>query len=83
VIKQLSTNAVPNIVLFDGDQRRYFSLDALAALVWKLVQQPITLREMIDAVVDRFGLEPEAAEQDLLDVLAEMETQGLIETANS
>ena len=80
-LKQPTMNTPQNVILFDGDQQRYFNLDALAALVWQLVQQPITLREMVDAVVNSFGLEPEAAEQTLLDVLAEMETQGLIETA--
>ena len=78
---QHSSSANNKVILFDGDQQRYFDLDALAALVWKLVQQPITMREMVEAVIERFGLDAEVAEQNLLDVLAEMETQGLIETA--
>ncbi len=70
-----------NIVLFDDEQQRYFNLDALATLVWKLLQQPTTLREMVDVVVDHFELEPAIAEQNLQDVLAELAAQGLIETA--
>ena len=79
--KQHSTIANNKVILFDGDHQRYFDLDTLAALVWKLGQQPVTLHEMVEVVVERFGLDPEAAEKNLLDVLNEMQTQGLIETA--
>jgi hypothetical protein len=72
-----------NIILFDARQRRYYDLDALAALVWNLVQSPITLAEIRDAVLEQFDLEPERAEQDILQVLDEMETNGLIERAAS
>ena len=69
------------VILFDTDRRRYYNLDALAALVWRLVKSPMSLTEIRDAVVDAFGLEPETAERDLIHLLEEMETAGLIEAA--
>jgi hypothetical protein len=71
-----------NLVLFDVNERRYYTLDALAGLVWNLVQHPMTLREIRDAIVDRFDVEPETVERDVLNVLREMESNGLIEAAN-
>ena len=69
-----------NFILFDTATRRYYSLDAMAAMVWKLVQRPRSILEMRDALVDHFGLEPDAAERDLRNLLDEMQSSGLIET---
>lgn len=69
------------VVLFDTSKRQYYNLDELAAAVWNLVNSPVTLQELRDAIVERFGMEPEAAERELLSVLAQMETEGLIEKA--
>jgi hypothetical protein len=70
-------------ILFDATERRYYTLDSLAAMVWSLMQHPVTLREIRDALVERFGAEPEMVERDVLNVLREMESNGLIEAANS
>ena len=70
------------VILFDTDRRHYYNLDALDALVWRLVQRPMSLVEIRDAVVETFDLEPETAEHDLIHLLEEMETAGLIEAAS-
>ncbi len=69
-------------ILFDATERRYYTLDSLAAMVWSLMRHPMTLREIRDAVIERFDAEAETVERDVLNVLREMETNGLIETAN-
>ena len=51
-------------------------------MVWNLVQHPMTIREIRDAIVERFDLEPEAAERDVRNLLDEMQSNGLIEPAN-
>ena len=79
-------NINPNedhFILFDTSTKRYYSLDSLAAVVWNLVQRPMSLREIRDAIVERFGMEPEVAEHDLQKLLEEMQSNGLIETATS
>lgn len=81
-LTQFSPEIPNHLILFDAAERRYYTLDTLAGLVWNLVQHPMTLREIRDAVLEKFDVEPEAAERDVLNVLREMETNGLIETAN-
>ena len=78
---QLPVHIEPGAILFDMNNRRYYDLDALAALVWWLVQRPISFAEIRDAVVEAFGLEPEAAEHELIRLLEDMESNGLIEAA--
>ena len=75
-----STEPQHNLVVFDLNERRYYTLDALAGLVWNLVQHPMTLREIRDAVLDCFDVEPDTVERDVMNVLREMESNGLIET---
>ncbi len=70
-----------DFVLFDGTRQRYYNVDALAALVWNLIQRPMTLVEIRDAVLERFEMEPDTAEQYIVGLLDEMETKGLIEKA--
>lgn len=77
----INTNHSDSFILFDPATQRYYSLDALATMVWKLVQHPMSIREMRDAIAERFEMEPETAERDLRSLLDEMQTRGLIETA--
>ncbi|MBZ0295163.1 MAG: PqqD family protein [Anaerolineae bacterium] len=70
-------------VLFDGNNHRYYNADALAALVWNLIQQPRTLGEIRDAIVEHFGLDAEVAENDALHLLRQLEDEGLIEADSS
>jgi len=73
------TTSPQRTILFDTDKRQYYRLDEMAATVWKLVNRPVTLRELQDALVEHFGLEPEIAERELVSVLEQMQTEGLIE----
>ncbi|MAS36176.1 MAG: PqqD family protein [Anaerolineaceae bacterium] len=79
-VTHFPTDTQTNLILFDKDQRRYFTLDTLAAVVWNLVQYPMTLREIREAVLECFDMEPEVVENDLINLLHEMERNGLIET---
>jgi DNA-directed RNA polymerase delta subunit len=72
----------PGFVLFDASQQRYYSLDAMAAVVWNLVKSPVTFREILEAVAAHFDLEPAAIERHVREILTRLESDGLIETAS-
>lgn len=65
--------------IFNAKNRRYYDLDAVAAFVWQFIQQPRTLTEIRDAIVDVFGFEPDYSERDVKLLLQQMEDEGLIE----
>jgi hypothetical protein len=67
------------ITIFNSHNRRYYTLDAVAALVWKLIQQPKSLNEICEAIMEVFEVETEFCERDLLALLQQMEDEGLIE----
>ncbi len=67
------------VTIFNPVSRRYYTLDAVATLVWRLIQQPMSLSEICDAIMDVFDVEEDYCEHDVLRLLEEMEAEGLIE----
>ena len=61
----------------------YYGMNPVAARVWKLLQQPRSVGELCDALVDEFDVEPERCAQDLLSLLNKMRDEGLIDIRNA
>ena len=57
----------------------YFGLNTVGASIWKLVQEPRTVKEIRDAILEEFDVEPDLCEHDVLELLQELSTHGLIE----
>jgi Coenzyme PQQ synthesis protein D (PqqD) len=57
----------------------YFSLDNVGALVWQLVQEPTSVTELRAAILERYEVEPEVCERDLLALLRELADRNLVE----
>ena len=56
----------------------YYSLNDVGARVWELVQEPLTVRELIDRVAAEYDVERDRCRQDLLELLDELSTAGLV-----
>ena len=61
----------------------YYGANPVAASVWKLVQQPKSVAELRDALVDEYDVEPERCQQDLMMLLDKMRDEGLIDVRDS
>jgi hypothetical protein len=57
----------------------YYGLDSIGAKVWTLLQQPKSVAEICDAVLQEYEVEPECCHQDMLALLERLRTEGLIE----
>jgi hypothetical protein len=57
----------------------YYGMNAVGTRVWHLLQEPKSIRELRDALVAEYDVEPERCEQDLLDLVEKMRAEGLIE----
>ena len=57
----------------------YFGLNTVGASIWKLIQEPKTIREIREALVDEYDVEPKRCEKDILELLQELSTYELIE----
>ena len=56
----------------------YYGLNAVGARIWALLQQPRRTDEIRDALVAEYDVEAQRCEDDLLSILRELQTHGLI-----
>jgi hypothetical protein len=61
----------------------YYGLDPVGASVWKMIQEPVRVGEVRDRLLDQYEVEPERCERDLLELLQNLATNGLIEVKNA
>jgi hypothetical protein len=76
---QFSCPLGDSIVLLDLKAGLYFSLDNVGARVWQLLQQPRTVAEVRQTIVDEFDVSPDRCERDLAVLLQDLAERNLIE----
>ena len=66
-------------VILDLKAGLYFSLDNVGAMIWQLIQQPKSVKELREAILETYEVEREVCEHDLLALLRELATRNLVE----
>jgi len=77
--EQVFCNLADEVVILNLKAGVYFGLNAVAARIWNLIQEPRTVREIRDVIADEYDVDPDGCERDLLVLLRDLETQALIE----
>jgi hypothetical protein len=57
----------------------YYGLDAVGARIWELIQDPRTVSEIRDVILEEYDVELERCERDLLALLDQLAAEDLIE----
>jgi Coenzyme PQQ synthesis protein D (PqqD) len=57
----------------------YYGMNPVGTRVWRLLQQPRTVSELRDIILEEYEVDPTRCERDLLDLLADMQSEGLVE----
>jgi len=68
-----------DIVILDLKAGLYFSLNDVGALVWQLIQQPRSVKDLRDAILATFDVEREVCERDLEALLRDLASRNLVE----
>jgi hypothetical protein len=76
---QVSCEVNGETVILHFDSGNYFGLNDVGTLVWKMMEQPRSVRELRDAILSEYDVEPEQCERELLDLLKELRERELIE----
>ena len=61
----------------------YYGLNPVGARVWTLLQQPRTVGELRDAILQEYEVESDQCERDLLELLEKMRSEGLIQVQSA
>lgn len=56
----------------------YYGLNPVGARVWKLVQEPVTLENILEAILNEYDVEEEQCFQDTVELLEELQDKGLV-----
>ena len=75
---QVSCDLAGEAAILNLKNSVYYGLDTVGARVWTLVQEPITVGAVRDAMLREYDVEPERCERDLIDLLQKLAAEGLI-----
>lgn len=57
----------------------YYGLEDVGARIWQLLQRPISVAALREALVTEFEVDPARCEHDVLTLLADLAGKGLVE----
>jgi hypothetical protein len=61
----------------------YYGMNPVGTRVWNLLGEPRSIVQLRDTLLDEYEVEPSRCEQDLLQLLEKMRTEGLIEVRSA
>lgn len=61
----------------------YYGMNAVGSRIWNLLAEPRTVMQLRDAVLDEYDVEPDRCEQDLLALLEQMRSEGLVQVKSA
>src|SRR5512136_1165031 len=76
---QVSADLSGEAAILNLKTSSYFGLNTVGASIWKLVQEPKTVSQIRDAIIQEYDVEPDRCEHDILELLQELSRHGLIE----
>jgi hypothetical protein len=66
-----------------GDLTSIYSFNATGSTIWKSLETPKTLAQLVAAVVEEYRVAPMQAEQDVTNFVSEMQAVGLVESPSA
>ena len=76
--EHVSADLVGEIVIVNLNDGVYYGLDGVGYRVWNLIQKPITIEAIRDALVQEYDVEPQRLESDLMRFFQKLEAEGLV-----
>ncbi len=76
---QISSDLQGREVILNIKSGVYYGLDGVGTRIWNLLQQPRTVKEIRDMLLDHYDVNTQRAEVDLMALLQKLSDAGLIE----
>ena len=81
--EQVASDLAGEVILLSLQTGQYYGLDQVGARIWELVQRPTRVADIRDAIVREYQVGLEQCEHDVLDLVRELVTEGLIEVKDA
>ena len=76
---QVSADLDGEAVILNLESGVYYSLDQVGAHIWVLIQEPRTVHEIRDAILEEYEVDPDRCERDIVTLLEQLADAGLVE----
>ena len=80
--EQISSDLAGEAVILDLKSGKYYGLNTVGASIWNLIQEPITIGDIRDAVLEEYDVETERCESDLITLIQKLAAERLLEFKN-
>jgi len=81
ITEQVSCDLAGEAAILSLRNGTYYGLDRVGARIWNLIQQPRTVKEILDTLLAEYDVDAERCAADLQRLLTELTAQGLVEEA--
>ena len=76
---QVSCDLQGEAAILNLENGVYYGLNPVGARIWELIQEPRNVADIRNTILEEYDVDEERCQDDLLQLLREMETHGLIE----
>lgn len=80
---QVSSDLAGEAVILSLKSGVYYGLNAVGASIWMLIQEPKTIAEIRDALLQEYDVEPEVCDRDLQGLLQDLIASDLVEVEHA
>ena len=80
--EQIASDLAGQEIILNLKSGVYYGLNSVGTRIWNLLQQPRSVREIRDALVARYDVDRERAENDLIALLQKLIDAGLVQVKN-
>lgn len=81
--RQVSSDLGHEAVILQLESGIYYGLNAVGAAIWALVREPRMVEEIQDAILAEFAVDVERCQKDVIAILRQLETEGLVEVLDA
>jgi Coenzyme PQQ synthesis protein D (PqqD) len=81
--EQVSCDLAGEVVILHLRSGMYYGLDAVGARIWSLIQTPMNVNDLRDALLEEYDVDPDRCERDLVALIEDITAQALIEVRNA
>ena len=79
---QVSSEVGEDAVILNLKTGIYHGLDPVGARIWHLLQEPRTVNDILNTLLQEYEIEPERCERELVDLLQKLADAELVKVSN-
>ncbi|MBC7813260.1 MAG: lasso peptide biosynthesis PqqD family chaperone [Burkholderiales bacterium] len=81
--EQIATEMGDDVVILGLKTGAYYGLSEVGASIWKSIQQPISISQIREVIMDEYEIDADQCTQDILELLERLTAEGLVDVQNN